>query len=60
MRIGDYVRYIHPRALGDPHHPECENGWVVSVQILDVYVIFPNQFLPEAVNPKFLIVLEGT
>ncbi len=60
MRIGDYVRYIHPLAMGDPHHPACENGYISSVQTFDVYVIFPNQILPEAVHPKYLLILEGT
>lgn len=60
MRQGDYVRLVPKKAQGDPHHPSCDNGFVVAVQEQLIFVAFPGQFLAEPVDPSLLVVLEGT
>ncbi len=60
MRQGDYVKLIPKKAQGDPHHPSCDNGFVMAVQERFVFVAFTGQFLAEPVDPQLLIVLEGS
>lgn len=59
MRQGDAVRFIPPKAGGDPHHPDCDNGLVVGVGESHLFIAFPGQFLAEPVDPRYLVPMEG-
>ena len=59
MQQGIHVRIVPKRAQGDPHHPSCQNGYVVHIGEYLVQVAVEGQFLAEMCLPEELVEIEG-
>lgn len=59
MQQGVHVKVMPKEAHGDPHHPACHNGYVVSVGPRFIQVAVEGQFLAEMCDPESLIEIEG-
>lgn len=54
--VGTKVKYVPNHAFGDAHHPDCEAGYVSSVNHLYVFVRFKaNRLSGQACDPATLI-----
>lgn len=59
MQQGVHVKIVPKKAQGDPHHPSCLNGYVVSIGERWVQVAVEGQFLAEICHPDEIIEMEG-
>lgn len=56
---GDQVIYLPPHAKGDPHHEDCERGFVLKVrgEVVFVKYFFKEKALPLSLQGKDCLLL---